>query len=678
LLDKIDRPRKSRTLIANGGLVMTWMRRIVAMRQAVLLLAVMLLVVAAAEAGDSDHKIDRKLMAALTESEDAVAPFFIVLGERADVKPAQHIADHAARGQFAVQALQATANRSQAGVRGFLNGHKVDYVPFWIENKIFVRAGSLELARELAQRPEVVALLPEVFYSVPAPQATTGGATQAIEWNITKIRADQVWTTSKGAGSVVANIDTGVQYNHPALVNQYRGYSGGVFNHTGNWKDATAVCGAAPCDDNGHGSHTMGTMVGSDGTNLVGVAPGAKWIACKACKGTTCASSALTACAQWIMDPFGNGTGTGRPDVVNNSWGGAGGNSWYQSYVQNWRAAGIFPAFSIGNSGPNCATASSPGDYPESFGSGATDSNDVIASFSSRGPSAFSSIIKPDATAPGVSIRSSVPTNTFAVYSGTSVASPHSAGTVALVWSAVSSYKGNVAATQSILTSTAFPIGTTQTCGSISAGSIPNDTYGSGRIDALNAVNKAKGARVAPPPSVTITAPANGTSYNCTATVNFTAVASDPTDGNLTGYITWTDNGAAIARTGGSVSVTYGCTAAGNHTITAKVTDRAGLSDTDSITISIVNLPPPAPSNLTAALSGTTGVLLKWTDNAAGNEDGFRVERKGGSTWNLVATVPRGVTTCTDTPGKGNFSYRVSAYKGTLVSAPSNVVTIKR
>lgn len=127
------------------------------------------------------------------------------------------------------------------------------------------------------------------------------------------------------------------------------------------------------------------------------------------------------------MDPYQNGSGAGQPDVVNNSWGGSGGQNWYQSYVQNWRSAGIFPAFSNGNAGPACGTAGSPGDYPESFASGATTSADAIASSSSRGPSAFGGIIKPNISAPGSSVRSSVPANHYASYSGTSMASPHTA-----------------------------------------------------------------------------------------------------------------------------------------------------------------------------------------------------------------------------------------------------------
>ena len=634
-------------------------------------LTVVIVVSSGLWAQGTDYKIAPELMGVLAEDADATAPFFVVFGDRANLKPAYQITDRLARARFVELALRAVADRSQAGVRGFLQGRRVDFIPFWIENKIYVREGTLDLARALARMPEVAAILPEMVYTVPEPQAN-GPAVQGIEWNINKIRAPEVWSTgNRGEGIVVANIDTGVQHTHPALVNQYRGAGG---THLGNWKDPTGVCGSTPCDNNGHGTHTMGTIVGDDGQgSQIGVAPGARWIACKGCRTGSCFSNHLTTCAQWIVNP----DGTAPPHVVNNSWGGGGGNSWYQSYIQSWIAAGIFPAFSNGNSGPNCNTSSSPGDYPESVSAGATDINDVIAGFSSRGLSAFG-VTKPDLAAPGVNIRSSYPTNSYAFGSGTSMASPHVAGTVALVW-AGTDLDGNIAGTeQALKDSSTILASSTQTCGGIPVGASPNNVYGWGRIDAFSALGGGEPPPPPPPnepPTVSITNPLNGSSFDCDTPITFTGTANDPENDDLTASINWTDNGIWFG-TGGIVVKSFACTDAGNHNITSTATDRGGLSDTDTITISIVDPSlPTAPQNLIAAVNGSD-VSLSWDDTSY--EDGYYVERKKkGGSWSRIAPLEANDTDHSDSPGKGNWDYRVQAFKSSNVSPYSNIVSVR-
>ena len=651
------------------------------MRTLIGLCGVILLMAAVLPAADTDYKIDRTLMSTLTDTQDATAAFFVVFKERANLAAAERM-NYADRGRFVIQALQATAARSQAFVRAALEARNIRYTAFWVENKIYIPEGNLTLARLLSRRPEVAAIVPERIFQIPPPRETAGAGTQGIEWNIAKINADKVWPSTKGGGVVVANIDTGVQYNHPALVNQYRGRnSNGTYTHKGNFYDPTGRCfGGTPCDNNGHGTHTMGTMVGDDGgSNQIGVAPGAKWIACKGCASSSCADSTLTACAQWILDPMGDNSGSMRPNIVNNSWGGGGGDGWYQGYVQSWVAAGIFPAFSIGNSGPDCGTAGSPGDYPESFGSGATDSNDVIADYSSRGPSGMNpALIKPDVAAPGSNIRSSIPTNRYAIFSGTSMASPHSAGTAALIWSAAAAYKGNVGGTEQLLKDTAIRLySAQQTCGGVSGALSPNNTYGSGRIDAYAAFVQATGGGGANhAPTVTITSPNNGDAFACTVAVTFTATATDQDPGDTVGPISWSDNGNSIG-TGSSISKTYTCAETGNHTIVASAQDNHGAAGSDTITISIVNnSKPDAPSDLTASVSGSQ-VILKWTDNSS-NETGFKVERKKGvGAWTLIGTTGANVTTYTDAPGRGVWSYRVRATNAAGDSDPSNVVSVR-
>ena len=202
-------------------------------------------------------------------------------------------------------ALRKTAADSQAKIRAELDAQHVKYTAFWGTNAIRIDSGSLALAQNLATHTEVEGLYAPVAIEVPkVTQGTTEHEINAVEWGIANINADDVWSQygDKGEGIVVASIDTGVQYDHPALVNQYRGNNGdGTFDHNYNWFDAAGTCADAPCDDNGHGTHTMGTMVGDDGAaNQIGVAPGAKWIAANGC----CPSdAALIASGQWMLEP---------------------------------------------------------------------------------------------------------------------------------------------------------------------------------------------------------------------------------------------------------------------------------------------------------------------------------------------------------------------------------------
>ncbi|KAG9405033.1 hypothetical protein AC1031_004132 [Aphanomyces cochlioides] len=248
---------------------------------------------------------------------------------------------------------------------------------------------------------------------------------------VTKIGAPSVWANgNRGEGIVVSNIDTGVLYTHEALKGNWRSDYG--------WYDPSAKK-ATPYDGNGHGSHTMGTIAGQNG---IGVAPNAKWIACRGCTTNSCPEATLTACAQWILCPTDtsgkNANCAKAPNVVSNSWGGStGGDSWYQSYVDAWRKAGIIPVFANGNAGPTCGSVASPGDYKNVIGVGATDSSDKLASFSSKGATKDKRV-KPDVSAPGQSVRSAWYTGNTAynTISGTSMATPHVAGAVALILAA--------------------------------------------------------------------------------------------------------------------------------------------------------------------------------------------------------------------------------------------------
>jgi PKD repeat protein len=441
-------------------------------------------------------------------SANGAADFVVVLTGQADLTAADSIRDWNTRGEYVYQTLNGYADQNQTSVRRFLAGNNVDYTPLYIINAVIVHRGDINLVNSLAARDDVAQLVAnrkiavddiswvEKLLSAPTVPAV-------VEWNISKVNADDVWALGyNGAGMVVAEIDTGTQWDHPALINHYRGWDGATADHDYNWFDPYAQCpsgGTIPCDSAQHGTHVMGTMVGDDGgANQIGMAPGAKWISCKGGDADSgyLLTNELLQCAQWILAPTdvegNNPDPSMRPNVVNNSWGGGHGDYWFSGPINAWRAAGIFPAFSNGNAGPACTTAGSPGDNVDSFSSGATDINDAIAGFSSRGPSYLWGFLKPNISAPGVNIRSSIPGSGYqGGWGGTSMASPHTAGAVALVWSAAPDLVGQIDLTGWVLQQSAVHLTTNEGCGGDLPTDVPNNTFGWGRLDALAAVNVA-------------------------------------------------------------------------------------------------------------------------------------------------------------------------------------------
>lgn len=428
------------------------------------------------------------------------ATFWVMLRSTADLRGAHARQSRKDRGDFVYRQLRKRADESQKGLRSLLQKRRVTYKPFWIVNAIRVTAGMATLD-ELAAQPEVAEILAARTYELPEPLPGQQEATiQAVEWGISNIRADQVWRdfSARGESIVVANIDTGVKYDHPALVNQYRGrQSDGTFNHNYNWHDPSRICGApslAPCDNDGHGTHTMGTIVGDDGSeNRIGAAPRATWIAAKGCEYDSCSDAALLSAGQWVLAPTDlngqNPRADLRPHIVNNSWGtNNGSDPFYRATVQAWVASGIFPVFSNGNAGPGCGTVGSPGSYPESYGVGAYNASNAIASFSSRGaaPSGAGGGTKPDIAAPGVNTRSAWNNGPYHTISGTSMAAPHLAGAIALMWSAAPVLVGDIALTRTILDETATDT-SDLTCGGTAA---DNNVFGQGRLDAYAAVQQ--------------------------------------------------------------------------------------------------------------------------------------------------------------------------------------------
>jgi subtilisin family serine protease len=443
----------------------------------------------------AEARLDAGLLAQL---EAGITDRFVVeFAARADLSRASSIADPSARGRFVLDALTTVSASSQTAALDLVAATPdAKAQPFWLRNVMIV-SGDAKLAAALARLPGVTAVRPERIFPLIEPVETQAVLAEGEEpeWGVAKVRAPEAWADGVlGQGIVVANIDTGVEFEHEALVNQYRGnLGGGSFNHNYNWWDPTGICGDTPCDNAGHGSHTMGTMVGGDGpgpfTPDIGVAPGASWIAAKGCEDLGCSEGSLLSSGEFVMAPTdleGNAPNPDlRADIVNNSWGGGPGDLFYEEIVTAWRAAGIIPVFSAGNSGPGCNSGGSPGDYLGSFSVGATDINDQIADFSSRGPSVLGKI-NPDVSAPGVNVVSSVPGGGYAAFDGTSMAAPHTAGALALVLSAEPGIIGQVDATTDALRSTALDI-LDDSCGGADDGD-PNNVYGDGRIDAAEAV----------------------------------------------------------------------------------------------------------------------------------------------------------------------------------------------
>ncbi|MEW9533843.1 S8 family serine peptidase [Microbispora sp. NPDC049125] len=444
----------------------------------------------ATQADPGSDKVDRVVQADL--SKDDKATFFVRLKDDADLRTARAAKTKTEKGKQVYRLKTETAASSQANLRKLLKAAHADFTSFWIVNTVKV-TGDAKLAAEIAKLPEVERIEPSKVVQLPDPAPGKAEATvDSVEWNVDRINAPKVWDElgDHGEGIVVASIDTGVQWDHPALISHYRGTKpGGGVDHNYNWFDGTGACPAgAPCDDRGHGTHTMGTMVGGDGgANTIGVAPGAKWITAKGCDPSGCPDYALLAAGQWLLAPTDlNGQNPRTdlaPDIINNSWGGTGIDLWYKDMVEAWVAAGIFPAFSNGNAGPGCDTTGTPGGYVASYSAGAFDSSGHIAPFSSGG-AGENGEIKPNIAAPGVDIRSSVPGNGYALKSGTSMASPHVAATVALMWSASPYLKNDVENTRALLDGTAADVDDTG-CGGTAA---DNYVWGEGMLDAYAAV----------------------------------------------------------------------------------------------------------------------------------------------------------------------------------------------
>jgi len=362
------------------------------------------------------------------------------------------LGDKEATHSMVVEHLMTAATVSQSGFVSRLDqlhrsGNIISYRRLWIINAVEVTADNSTL-ESLRSHADVEYAFESVPVELMAPVERLDAAPFNIghEFGLEAIGAPEVWAMGiDGTGSIVCNFDTGVDATHPALYSKFRGNNGAPVNEC--WFDPGGGQ-QYPQDLQGHGTHTMGTMVGSDGADTIGVAPGAQWIAARAIGGGGILRTIgdLLAAFQWAADPDGNPRTTDDvPDVVNNSWGIPAGyfgpcDSTFWEALDNLEAAGVVAIFGSGNEGPGEESVRTPADRIASpfncFSVGAVYTGDsiVIAEFSSRGPSGCDHItIKPEVTAPGVAVRSSYLEGGYTALSGTSMAAPHVAGAVALL-----------------------------------------------------------------------------------------------------------------------------------------------------------------------------------------------------------------------------------------------------
>jgi serine protease AprX len=470
------------------------------------------------------------------------AEFFVVLADQADLSAAANLQTKAEKGRFVYSTLFNKAQTTQGPILQWLRERGLEHRSFCIVNGILVK-GTREVAEALAARLDVARVEgnPRIDNHLPQPDSfvdipSSLQQPDTIEPGINYTHAPQVWALGfTGQQIVVASADTGQRWTHNALKPHYRGWDGQNADHDYNWHDSIHdsvgnVCGndsPFPCDDQAHGTHTTGTMVGDDGQgNQIGMAPGAKWIGCRNMDANVGTPARYIECMQWFLAPTridgSNPDPTKAPDITNNSWEcpPSEGCSFdtLQAAVESQAAAGIMMVSAAQNSGPSCSTVQNPpGLYGATYTAGALNTGtDTIASFSSRGPVTAdgSNRNKPDISAPGTGTRSSTNASdsSYANFSGTSMATPHIAGAVALLWSAIPSLRHQLTATRDALNNSAVHINSTQ-CGTAGP---PNNVYGWGRVDIFAAVG---GGTPTPTPTATPTAtPTPTASPTATAT----------------------------------------------------------------------------------------------------------------------------------------------------------------
>jgi subtilisin family serine protease len=523
------------------------------------------------------------------------------LREHASLGPAQQ-GSRSQRQRAVVRALRETATRTQVKIRRFLDqrfatGTVSGYKPLWVTNAVVVTAIPAVIS-ELAARAEV-----ESITSDDADIVMTGTPSAPPEPGTTQIGVPPLWNLGyDGAGVVVASLDSGVDMSHPDLAANYHGGTSSWFDPYGQHP--------TPTDLTGHGTATMGVMVGGGNSGTtVGVAPGATWMSAKifddAGNATT---SAIHQALQWVLDPDGDPATADAPVVLNNSWsyGTPGCNLEFQLDLQALRAAGILPVFAAGNYGSGASTSVSPANYPEALSVGAIDSRNRIWSGSSRGPSACGepSTTYPDVVAPGVNIWSTDRSGLYSYWTGTSLSAPAVAGAIALLSSSTSA---TASATEAALLGTTADIG--------AAG--PDNTFGHGRIDVSAAF-----AALGTPPTTTSTTTTSTTPSTTTEppTTTTSSTTTEPPTTTTTAPTTTTTTTTAPTTTTTTTTTTVPTTTVPTTTTTTTTTEPPTTTTTTTTTTTepptttttvpttTTTVPPPLSPNLYFSTLGDAAV----------------------------------------------------------------------
>ena len=426
----------------------------------------------------------------------------IVTFQRTIDPQAFHDADRRQRRSQLLHALKREADGLPAQVRRFAEERGADRIrPLWAGHALAL-SGEPALLRELASLPGVESIrtdrvarvftyqhggrtvqpirsgLPSLRKPRPDPNrapaaaesrpretvmpatAVSYASTVTPEWNLIAVKGPDLWALGfKGAGVVVAGLDTGVDVQHPDLAGQYRGGANSWYDPHGEHM--------TPVDKDGHGTHAMSLAVGrAGGGTAIGMAPDAQWVAVKMFNDAGFSrESVMHQSLQWVLDPDGDVSTDDAPDVVNLSWAVATVNVCnrvFQDELDVLRASGIAVVMSAGNSGPGASTSISPANNPGQLSIGSVDSLSKVSTFSSRGPSACDGGLFPVLVAPGETVRAAdlsfggMPL--YATVAGTSFAAPHVTGAMALLMSAVPT--APLPVLESALKASAVPVGT--------------------------------------------------------------------------------------------------------------------------------------------------------------------------------------------------------------------------